>query len=117
MNEIEKLMQNVGVKPVCLIPDKYCGMQPIYEDLTPEKQLELIKWLAKNKNDFGLTFYDNFGFGIEPQWECGCEFSYECFDNTFQNVDFEQSLAGLINNLWQDLTDTEKTRIKNILEM
>lgn len=29
---------------------------------------------------------------------------------------FEESLAGLINSLWQDLTEEEKQQVKGILE-
>lgn len=83
-----------------------------YPPFTAEKQLELIKWLAKNKNDFGLTFYD---FEKEPQWESCCEYCWEEFNDTCKNIDFEQSLAGLINFLWKSLTDVEKEQIKEIL--
>ena len=30
--------------------------------------------------------------------------------------DFENALAGLINSLWQDLTEEEKQQVKGILE-
>ena len=30
---------------------------------------------------------------------------------------FEDALSGYINQIWQDLTEEEKTNIKNILEM
>lgn len=32
------------------------------------------------------------------------------------DMTFEKGLASLINNLWQDLTDTEKAEIRRILE-
>ena len=110
MNEIEKLMQNAEVTPICLIPDRYCGMQPIYEDFTAEKQIKLMKWLAKYKYSYGLEY-------LSDKWTNCCEYLLGSFEYVSEDTDFEQSLAGLVNIIWQSLTEQEKTRIKNILEM
>lgn len=41
--------------------------------------------------------------------------SYSVFKAGFAHS-FEESLAELINNLWQDLTEEERNQIKEILE-
>ena len=71
---------------------------------TAEKQLALIKWLIKEKYFIG-RYVEN----------------YDLFTNSMlgynsQNKNFELALAGLINNLWQDLTEEEKQQVKGILE-
>jgi hypothetical protein len=38
------------------------------------------------------------------------------FDGYIQLLDFNEALAKLVNSLWQDLTNAERTQIKNILE-
>lgn len=112
MTEISKMFENAGIKPLCQIPDNYCGMKNIYADFTTEKQLKLIKWLAKIyelrinwvKNDYSYHFvirdYTNRRLSHSV---CGYE------------VPFEETLAYLINRIWQSLTDQEKEEIRNIL--
>lgn len=88
-----------------------------YPPFTAEKQLELIKWLSKlagkleissNYNDtqYLLYFYLNRKTRDEilPNMSTG------------RSENFEESLAGLINSLWQDLTSEEKQQVKGILE-
>ena len=107
MSEVEKMYENAGIKKIELdYPDNF---EPFYPDFTAEKQLELIKWLSTkelkirtNKQPYavyvGVLGNDNTCF-------------YGC-----QGLYLEQTLAELINHLWQDLTDAEKQQIKNILE-
>ena len=120
MTEIEKMYENAGIKGEWR--DYRTKNGKIYEgknpknrnirlckpDFTAEKQLELIKWLSTkelkirtNKQPYaiyiGILGNDNTCF-------FGCEGLY-----------FEQTLAEVINNLWQDLTDQEKEEIRNIL--
>jgi hypothetical protein len=77
----------------------------------------LIKWLGKlagkleissNYNDtqYLLYFYLNRKTRDEilPNLSTG------------RSENFEESLAGLINNLWQDLTEQERTEIADILK-
>jgi hypothetical protein len=129
MSEIEKLYENCNIAPQkegycgwdcdCPYPDiirNGCGDRcPYweYEDeakyppFTAEKQIELIKWLSD-------TYYyiHNIYKTIDTK-------EY-CIENDFYDIQtnkFEEALARLINKLWQDLTEEEKTSIKNILEM
>ena len=76
------------------------AMKEVYEypPFTAEKQLELIKLIANRK---GYPDYEYFGI---------------LFDDCIQLLDFNEALAKLVNSLWQDLTNAERTQIKNILE-
>lgn len=88
-----------------------------YPPFTSEKQLKLIKWLAINKEDFGVHYRD---YDDEYRWVCGCEFEVEVYRIFNEDETFEESLAGLINMLWQNkifsLTAEEKQQIKEILK-
>ena len=83
-----------------------------YPPFTTEKQLNLIKWLAhkasngllinKHITDDGASMvFDNLGH------ESTLASSF---------VSFEECLAKLANNLWQDLTKEDKQQIKELLE-
>lgn len=109
MSEIEKLYENANVEKEWK-PLPYGGIDEFYPPFTAEKQIELIKWLAK-RQDFGLNYYPN-----SKMWVAQTQFSWEFYSKTYEHKEFKQALAGLINNLWQDLTDTEKAEIKRILE-
>ena len=115
MSEVEKLMQNANVeKDWKSLP--YGDIEEYYPEFTAEKQLSLIKWLAKMGESFELSICWNdisksFQFIIRNMWNgainrsvCGLETS------------FEEVLAYLLNSIWLDLTDTEKAEIKRILE-
>ncbi len=142
MSEIEKMYKNAGIKPewqeCCKIADKYWAnntesgfeylMQKecpynqectdeceyaydkvVYPPFTAEKQIELIKWLSKSKNGFGF-------FDAGEKVSCCCDFDCEWFEENFYAEDFDNALSGLINSLWQDLTEEEKQQVKGILE-
>lgn len=114
-NEIIKLYENAEVEKDCKLYGNY-SMCPykirectdceyfIYPPFTAEKQIELIKWLARK----GL---------IQINYS-----SHQCYQfNSFRfggdyKVHIEEALASLINNLWQDLTEQEKEQIKEILK-
>lgn len=116
MSEVEKMYRNSGIKKIELdYPDNF---EPFYPEFTAEKHLELIKLLSK------VTLADYFQFffyEIKEEWvfrlfmitEMSCESAY-----TYEgrNKNFAEALAGLINAIWQDLTDTDKVQIKEILE-
>ena len=112
MNEIEKLYRLAGVeKQVTCSHSGTCYNGSLsecegcdsykYPSFTAEKQLNLIKWLAKRP----LTI-DN----VDGEFE----FSTGCKLSDFGN--FEESLAELISILWQDLTKIEQEGIGNILK-
>ena len=124
MNEIENMYKNAGfIKKQCkdyscIVCDKNNNCEK-YPPFTAEKQLELIKWLAKK--DYGdytssisITITDDrcyFSAGEKPKY-----FANEVLYDSNRFTDFEQSLSNLINCLWQDLTEEEKQQIKEILE-
>lgn len=122
MSEIEKMYENAGVeKEVIPCPAKYYGYDCTrnnwddedcscdiegYPPFTAEKQLALIKWLINEIDYISLWHFKN------P--EAPYDFDLGRYHST--GLNFEEALAGLINDLWQDLTETEKAEIKRILE-
>ena len=122
MSEIIKLYENAGILKECLSPCYInktwrkthdcpnCDNRENYPPFTAEKQLELIKWLGKSKNGFG--FFNDGTEGLS----CHCDFNWEWFRKDFYAEDFDSALVGLINSLWQDLTEEEKQQVRGILE-
>ena len=117
MTEVEKLYKLAGFKIVpkcedysCVVCDEYekCARGK-YPPFTAEKQIELIKILSKLKDfEFESVFARN-------SYIVGCR---ECESNDkhwAENKEFEQALAELIINLWQDLTSEEQEQIREIL--
>lgn len=102
MTEIEKMFENAGIKGEWR--DYRTKNGKIYEgknpknrnirlckpDFTAEKQLELIKWLIVHSPN-------------------------TCLEDVIIVSAFEDSLANVINNLWQSFNDQEKEEIRNIL--
>jgi len=118
MTEIEKMFENVGIR-ICkrkqgfTLKDctdrecKKCGYYniPLF---TAEKQIGLIKFLLKNYDGVDINKKNNrFNFLVDNDTFIGCHHN---------DKSFEESLAGVINKLWQDLTDQEKEEIRNILK-
>ena len=134
MNEVEKMYENAGVEinkyKVCCTGCKHIAKLEIingcpskwfcdkYDDFadcdkaeldhslfTAEKQIELIKWLAKSKSDITICYSNaTERFAISKRGGyCVSE-------------DFAAALAMKINLLWQALTEEERTQIKEILE-
>ena len=106
------MYSNAGIK--CLHPSGFCKhigaicemcRRHKYPPFTAEKQIELIKWLAKKDCMYRLTYERDFLWCSQLEWQSS--FCYESF---------EESLANLINTIWQDLTEEEKQQIKEILE-
>ena len=112
MSEIEKMYKNAGIekcnrflKP-CPFGNECDGCEHYwYPEFTAEKQIELIKWLAKKDLMYRLTYERDFLWCSQLEWQSS--FCYESF---------EESLANLINTIWQDLTEEEKQQVKGILE-
>ena len=82
-----------------------------YPPFTAEKQIELIKFITslgvceiENWNDKG------FHFAIKR------ERIYPTMFLSLSNINLQETLADVINNLWQDLTEKEKQQVKGILE-
>ena len=121
MNEVEKMYENAGIEKllycdICKAQEHALGLcaetkcEPFYPPFTAEKQLELIKWLAK-RQDFGLEYYPN-----SKVWDVQTQFSWEFYCKTYKHKEFEQAIAGLINKLWKKLSEEERKQIKEILE-
>lgn len=139
MSEVEKMYEKVGIKK------QYCGWLDIgdsdtniqyvrsetkeeydnyatldssdlvqttpneeYPPFTAEKQLELIKWLAR-KDSYSCNYSE-----IKPRDNNEEWMSYSVFKAGFAHS-FEESLAGIVNNIWQDLTEEEQEQIRSIL--
>lgn len=98
MNEIEKMYENAKVKPVCDGLDCWACVAKCnnskYPEFTAEKQLSLMSFLINRK--VGLSFKAEQG-----------EITIEVIS---------RGLAGIVNRIWQDLTEEQKQQIKEILE-
>ena len=119
MNEVAKLYENADVNRDCNLYKHFteCPMKHtqcedcenfVYPPFTAEKQLSLIKWLCQNtyRNYIHIRYERDIN-----NWKIECNMiGIREFGN------FDECFAGLINSLWQDLTDAERTQIKNILE-
>ena len=116
MNEIEKMYELANVETLLYCcdgthgePTKKCkgclDYREVYPPFTAEKQIELIKWLVKNQDIFKITYHREFLWCSSIEWV-----ESDCYE------EFEESLASLINSLWQDLTEEERKQIEEILE-
>lgn len=115
MNEVEKMYENAEPDRNCNLYKHFteCPMKHtqcedcenfVYPPFTPEKQLELIKWLGI-RDEF--NFYQN---KVTKDW------IFYDHEKDATHYNFELGLASWVNYLWQDLTDAERTQIKEILE-
>ena len=118
MSEITKLYENAGVLKECLSPcyiNKFwrrthdcpnCDNRKNYPQFTAEKQIELIKWLVCTGEEISISGHRKGNL----YWMS------TDVDNKEQASTFEETLAKLINTLWQDLTEEEQQQVKGILE-
>ena len=113
MNEIEKLYNNAKVKPIDFAEKgaiDFIGTIEIsgkrYPDFTAEKQLDLIKWLISEWSELTLWHFKN---NKKP-------FSFDINDYSADEKTFEEALAKLFNNIWNDLTEEEQKVIKGTLD-
>jgi hypothetical protein len=91
MSEIEKLYINANIEKEWK-PLPYGDIEEYYPEFTGEKQLEIVKQILFSMWWMNLK---------------RLQFSEK----------FDEGLAQMINELWQDLTDIEKSEIKRILEL
>ena len=82
---------------------KVINVRHLYPPFTAEKQLELIKWLAKTRPIY-ITF-------LIDKWVIEGMVRYGKRYDTF-----EDALSGYINNIWQTLTEQDRTEIAEILK-
>ena len=122
MNEVGKMYENAGVLKECLSPCYInktwrkthdcpnCDNRENYPPFTAEKQLELYKYLCKPFLITTRYYFDEFSITAENTFEWKTMTKVSATGKTY-----EECIAKLVNNLWQDLTDTERTQIKEIL--
>ena len=145
MSEITKLYENAGVKSFktcefctqrsvdCLkenISNITCGLSSDeYPPFTAERQIAILMFILNKFGDIGFQkMYSIRGNDESTRKDfikCLCDCEHETLDSRpvdfyYQNGasgdNFKESLAGLINNLWQDLSEEEKQQVKRILE-
>jgi hypothetical protein len=90
--QVEKMYENAGIKKDWTAIG-FGDIEDCYPPFTAEKLINLEMFLI-NKGDFDIK--------------------KGSVDITFES--FTSCIAGLINNLWQDLTEEERKQIKEILE-
>ena len=128
MSEIEKLYKNAGVMweeryDDCILNKEgncdfriscdmcdYSKEKYIYPPFTAEKQIELIKFLGSLKDYTVET--DKF----KGVYYVGCREAGNNNKHWGSHNLFEEALAELVNDLWQDLTEEEKQQVKGILK-
>ena len=82
--------------------------EPFYPPFTAEKQIELIKFLLKNYEGIDISKKINrFNFLVDNATFIGCHHN---------DKSFEESLAGVINKLWEYMSEEEKHQVRGILE-
>lgn len=100
---------------VCInakIDNTYCANAiKIFPPFTAEKQLEIIKYITHLKGEFVLNFYE-----YTNVWICNTDKKWEMHETWYEHTDFSQALAGLVCELWEDLTQEQKLEVKEILQ-
>ena len=114
MSEVTKLYENAGIEPKkCSECDNNmdCGFgKDCYPPFTAEKQLELVKLCFEKYRLLGKTRVTG-----ERCVIYNLRFPDDYPDYT-DCATWEEVIAGLINKLWQSLTEDEHRQIKEILE-
>lgn len=141
MSEIEKMYESAGVKgewrDYRVKNGKiYDGKNPKNRNIrlctprfTAEKQIAILMFILNKFGDIGFQkMYSIRGNDESTRKDfikCLCDCEHETWDSRpvvfyYQNGasgdNLEESLAGLINNLWQSLTEEAKKQIKEILK-
>lgn len=114
MNEIERMYENANVKPVrdgldCFTCTAECNNGK-YPEFTAEKQLEITKFIGL-RYGFQMLKNEAFDYIIATKLFVKYELEHKGY-----GYGYDEAIANLVNNLWQDLTPEEKKRIKEILE-
>ena len=105
-----------------------CNNKKDYPPFTAEKQIDILMFILNKFGDIGFqkmySIRGNDENTRKDYIKCLCDCEHETWDSRpvdfyYQNGAYgdnlEESLAGLINKLWQDLTNQEKEEIRNIL--
>ena len=126
MSEVIKLYENAGVeKSKCWDDCNTCTrtscdknisyVKADYPPFTAEKQIELIKLLAKRIIKIDNTDGE-YEFSIFDAVSDFSSLEESSADTVSDFNSFEESLADLTNRLWQNLTEEERKQVKEILE-
>jgi hypothetical protein len=121
MNEVEKMYEKAEPNRNCNLYKHFteCPMKHtqcedcenfIYPPFTAEKQLELYKYLCKPFLITTRYYFDKFSITAENTFEWKTMTKVSATGKIY-----EECIAKLVNNLWQDLTDAERKQIKEIL--
>ena len=129
MNEIEKMYENAGINMQHLLDVNTNQFVDVYPPFTAEKQIAILMFILNKFGDIGFQkMYSIRGNDESTRKDfikCLCDCEHETLDSRpvdfyYQNGasgdNFEESLAGLINYLWQSLSEEEKQQVKGILE-
>ena len=102
MSEITKLYENAGINQVC----NTCELRG-FKRLCPTKEL-----CVRTNPSFTAEILVNLEMFLINKGDF--DIKKGSVDITFES--FTSCIAGLINNLWQDLSEEEKQQVKGILE-
>ena len=83
-----------------------------YPPFTDTKQLELNKWISSNTR----YMWNYIGETIKNTWVFEIEYTDIFKFKSCEHTDFSQALAGLVCELWEDLTDTQREEVRGILQ-
>lgn len=114
-NEISKMFENAGFLKKqckdysCIVCEQNNSCEK-YPPFTADKQIELIKFLGSLKDYTVET--DKF----KGVYYVGCREAGSNNKHWGSHNLFEEALAELVNDLWQDLTEQEKEEIRSILK-
>lgn len=108
MSEVKKMYENAGVEDKNINNQLYKDLN--YPQFTAEKQLELIKWLIQK------NFYDEriIRSNFEKTYFYCLYIDDYCESEYFEK--FAEALANVFNYFWQDLIETERNEIQDILK-
>jgi hypothetical protein len=120
MNEVEKMYENVEPNRNCNLYKHFteCPMKHtqcedcenfVYPPFTAEKQLRLTTFIGLHYG-FQMLKNEAFDYIIATKIFVKYELEYQGY-----GYGYDEAIANLVNNLWQDLTDVERTQIKEIL--
>lgn len=124
MNEIEKIYKNAGIKPeykdCCIITDKYLNYETelSYEDLMDKECPHNQECTDECEYAYNKIIYPP--FTAEKQLEIVKMILFSTWWMNLKRLQFaekfDEGLAQMINELWQDLSLEEKQQVKGILE-
>lgn len=96
-------------------PDMYCcdldDDAKEFPPFTDTKQLNLIKWISLNTR----YMWNYIGQTVKNTWVLAIDYTQIFKFKSCEHADFSQSLAGLVCELWEDLTEQQREEIKEIL--